>query len=82
RPDLNQGCVLFFRRPDSAILMSEVELYNIDPDATYEASLTAETYTPGPWKKMKGRQLQKPEITIRNRPGSALLRYKRAPISK
>jgi hypothetical protein len=40
-------------------------------------SLTGEAYEPGPWKGTLGRELMKPEILIREKPGSALLRYER-----
>ena len=77
RPDLGKGCALFFRRPDSDILMVDITLKAIDPDARYRVSVTGETYEPGLWKTMLGREFLKPEIMIRDKPGSALLRYER-----
>jgi len=78
RPDLGQGCALFFRRPDSAVLMCDIALYNIEPDAQYEVSITGETYEQGPWRPTRGAELMRPEVIIREKPGSALLRYRRA----
>ncbi|MHB0997602.1 MAG: NPCBM/NEW2 domain-containing protein [Armatimonadota bacterium] len=75
RPDLGKGCAFFFRRVDSSILAYEFNLYNIDPNATYKVSLTGETYDKARSKKMSGRDLQKLGVTIKEQPGSALLRY-------
>lgn len=76
RPDLKTGCAFFFRRPQSPYLMSDVTLYNIQPEADYLVSVTGETYKQGPWLRMKGAELMKPEIKIPDKPGSVLLRYK------
>ena len=56
--------------------VAEVKLYNIDPDAQYMVSITGETYTQSPWKTMSGKKLIQPEVIIREKPGSALLRYR------
>jgi len=77
RPDLGEGCAFFFRRPNSDILMYDITLRAIAPDASYRVSLTGETYARGPWKRVKGSTLMRPEIMIRDKPGSALLRYRR-----
>lgn len=77
RPDLGEGCAFFFRRPESDILMCDIELKNIDPAARYSVSITGETYERGPWEEMSGQQLMRPEIVIREKPGSVLLRYRR-----
>jgi len=77
RPDLGEGCALVFRRPESASSSRPIELQNIDPDATYQVSLTGETYDQGATSQMPGRQLARQTITIDSKPGSALLRYKR-----
>jgi alpha-galactosidase len=82
RPDLKEGCVFVFRRPDSRILMCELSLYNIDVSATYEVSLTGETYRQGPWNKMRGSDLASREIRINDKPGSVLLRYRRLDVGK
>lgn len=76
RPDLNEGCAFFFRRPNSPYLMVEVILYNINPRAEYLVSITGETYESGPWKKMRGKELIKSKMVIPDKPGSSLLRYK------
>lgn len=76
RDDLDEGIAFFFRRPESPFLMVDVKLYNIDPDALYMVSITGETYTQSPWKEMTGKELTRPDVIIREKPGSALLRYK------
>ena len=77
RPDLGEGCALVFRRPEATAALCPIELQNIDPDATYQVSLTGETYDQGPTSQMPGRQLARQTITIGSKPGSALLRYRR-----
>ncbi|MCL5099350.1 MAG: NPCBM/NEW2 domain-containing protein [Candidatus Omnitrophica bacterium] len=81
RPDLGQGCAFFFRRVESDILAYQAHLHNIDPEAVYEASYAGETYDMSPWKKMTGRELMSQDISIKEKPGSALLRYRLAPAS-
>ena len=77
RPDMGEGCAFFFRRPDSDAQNCDVQLRAIDPKANYEVSLTGETYEYGQWKKMKGREFIRPAIVINEKPGSALLRYRK-----
>lgn len=76
RPDLGEGCAFFFRRVESDILAYQLRLHNIDPNATYEVSRAGETYKMSPWKKMSGHDLMQQEITIKEQPGSALVRYR------
>ena len=45
--------------------------------ADYRVSITGETFGQGPWRTMTGRKLVKPEVIIREKPGSALLRYRK-----
>jgi alpha-galactosidase len=78
RPDMGEGCAFFFRRPRSKILMCDITLYNIDLQATYDVSITGETYEHGPWRKMSGRELMKPEVRIDRKATSALIRYRLA----
>jgi alpha-galactosidase len=78
RPDLGEGCAMVFRRPECAGSARPIELKNIDPDAAYLVSLTGETYDQGAAGKMAGRQLAKRVIAIESKPGSVLLRYKKA----
>jgi alpha-galactosidase len=78
RPDLGEGCAFFFRRPESDVLMVDIALRALDPDARYRVSVTGETYEPGAWAERSGRELMRPEVLIREKPGSALLRYKRS----
>ena len=76
RPDLGEGCALFFRRPDSPYPTVEVKLRGIEPQAEYEVSVTGETYEQAPWQRMKGSGLREPKVIVRERPGSVLLRYR------
>ena len=75
RPDLGQGCALFFRRPEATEPSCQVELHNIDPAATYQVTLTGETYDEGGPEQLSGRELERRTIKIPAVPGSALLRY-------
>ncbi len=77
RPDLGQGCALFFRRPEAPESSCQVQLSQIDPAATYRVTLTGETYAEGQPHELPGRELQRRVIEIPTGPGSALLRYAR-----
>ena len=77
RPDLQRGCAFFFRRPESPEALAEVTLRDIDPTATYRASMTGETYRQGPWQEVPGSQLARLKLKIESKPGSALVRYER-----
>ena len=77
RPDLDEGCVLCFRRPQSPFLSCELSLYAIDPSETYEVSTTGETYDQGPWRRVAGEDLARTTVAIDRKPGSVLLRYRR-----
>ncbi|OHB45570.1 MAG: hypothetical protein A2Y13_10520 [Planctomycetes bacterium GWC2_45_44] len=76
RPDMKQGYIFFFRRLQSDIITCEVELHNIDSEAQYMVSITPETYKMGKWKQVSGGDLKRIRMTIEQKPGSALLRYK------
>jgi alpha-galactosidase len=78
RPDLREGCVLAFRRPESPEVSRQIELKEIDPRATYEVILTGETYDQGNPQLIEGRELMRTTVRIDAKPGSCLLRYKRA----
>jgi hypothetical protein len=56
----------------------DLKLRAINPNADYEVSITGESYEYGPWKRMKGRDFIRPAIEIKEKPGSALLRYRKA----
>ena len=77
RPDLNRGCAFVFRRPEASGDTRQLELRNIDPEATYLASITGETYIEPAPREMSGRELLTLEVQIQSKPGSALLRYDR-----
>lgn len=77
RPDLDEGCALFFRRPESPDIAQQVELQRIDPDAAYTVSITGETYDAAEPKTVAGSDLSRLSIRIERKPGSALVRYMR-----
>jgi alpha-galactosidase len=77
RPDLGEGCALFFRRPECPGSTCAVRLHNIDAQATYRVSITGETYAEGEPREVPGRELCRPTVEIDSQPGSALLRYHR-----
>ncbi len=77
RPDLGQGCVLVFRRPESPDAVRELCLENIAPDARYSVSITGETYKHAEPKIMSGRELARRKVQIDTRPGSVLVQYKK-----
>ena len=83
RPDLGEGCALFFRRPESPQPLCDVELQNIDASKTYEVSITGETYRRAPVTRVSGGDLRRTAVRIPEKPGSAILLYKRlAPAAK
>jgi alpha-galactosidase len=77
RPDLGQGCVLVFRRPESPDAAREICLENLDPEARYAVSITGETYQHAEPIVMSGRELARRKLQIDARPGSALLQYRK-----
>jgi alpha-galactosidase len=77
RPDLGQGCVMFFRRPDCSESKFTVSLQCIEAGATYRLSLAGETYAMPEAKEVRGRDLVQMSVQIESQPGSALLRYER-----
>jgi len=77
RPDLDEGCVLVFRRPESPDAARRVRLERIDPNGEYLVSTTGETYESAPWAKVSGRAIQERDVRIDVRPGSTLIRYRR-----
>jgi alpha-galactosidase len=77
RPDLGQGCVFVFRRPESPDAAREIQLENIDLAARYAVSVTGETYDHAQPVVMSGRELARRTVPIAARPGSALLQYRK-----
>jgi len=77
RADLEEGCALFFRRSKSSDVTRNVSLKEIDPNATYQVSITGETYEQAPWQKLLGSELIHQTINIEAKGNSALLRYRR-----
>jgi alpha-galactosidase len=77
RPDLGQGCVFVFRRPESPDTSRGIRLENIDPEARYSVSITGETYNHAEPKTMSGRELARLKVQIDVQPGSVLLQYRK-----
>ena len=77
RPDLGQGCVFVFRRPESPDAMHKIRLENIDPKARYSVSITGETYNHSEPEIMSGRELAQRTLQIEEQPGSVLVQYRK-----
>jgi alpha-galactosidase len=77
RPDLGEGMVQMFRRPDSSEESKLVKLQRLEPDATY--ILTNLDLDAAASSSMTGRQLMDEGLTIaiKERPGSALIIYRK-----
>jgi len=75
RPDLGEGMVQLFRRQDSADELMQVRLRGLEPRATYTLADLDVAGT----ASMTGRRLMDDglKITIKARPGSALITYKK-----
>ncbi len=75
RPDLDEGMILAFRRPESPYRTVEVSLHGLEPDAMYELSYESS----GEKARVNGGQLMKRfELTIPRKRGSELIVYRRA----
>ena len=75
RPDLRAGCAVFLRRHNSPFPTIQVNLKGIDEDATYEAGVTY-CFDEPEMQTVAGGELAGFEVTIPDRPGSALLVYR------
>jgi len=75
RPEHGDGLVQVFRRPDSPFEVARFRLHGLDPSSQYEV---ANPDVPG-IKQMTGQELMEKGllVEIRDRPGSAVLRYER-----
>lgn len=76
RPESGDGIVLGFRRHRSPYSAYECELRGIDPQARYEVTVS-HGYTPEPALSLSGAELAHLELSIKERPGSVLVEYKR-----
>jgi alpha-galactosidase len=74
----NDGMVLAFRRHQSPFTGFECALREIDPEASYEVTVSPD-YSPTPGKTMKGTELGAVPLYIDEAPGSVLLEYRRLP---
>jgi len=76
RPDLGEGMVLAFRRPDSPYSSIQVSLRGIEPAATYEVS--SDNRSPGDAKTMPGSTLSGGfEIALPEKRSSDLIVYRK-----
>ena len=77
RPETGEGMVQAFRRPESGTESIRVRLRGLDPDAVY----TLTNFDVSGTTEMAGRELQEGglPIAIKDRPGSAIVTYKRKP---
>ena len=75
-PKKNEGILFVFRRPQAEAETLTVAPEEIDADATYEVSVTKETYETAPFARMKGSALAQLPVAL-PRPGSGLIRYRK-----
>jgi alpha-galactosidase len=75
RPDLDAGFAVFFRRPESPFPAMEVALRGLGADGRYEISLSP-GYEEGSRRDVSAQDLRALAVSIPNRPGSVLLRYR------
>ena len=75
RPDLGEGIVQAFRRSESVAETSRYPLRGLEPDATYDLA----DFDQPDRTHMTGRQLIEEglAITINDRPGAAVIRYRK-----
>ncbi len=76
RPDLGQGCVFVFRRPQSPDAARAICLEEIVPEARYSVSIAGETYQHAAPTVISGRDLERRKIEIGEKPGSVLIQYR------
>jgi alpha-galactosidase len=74
RPDLGQGFVMCFRRPESPYPACEITLKGLEPAAQYEVTFS-ETYDVKTKRIMTGKDLVHFKTEIGKAPGSLLIRY-------
>lgn len=75
RPDLGEGMLLAFRRPDSPFVRADFHLRGLDPAATYEVTnfdVEGSTKTSGKDLMEKGLSVE-----INNKPGAVVITYRR-----
>jgi len=75
RTDRQSGLLIFLRRDASPYASLRVDLHAIDPDAHYEVEVRT-NLEKGSIRRMSGKDLARFEVTIVDKPGSALVFYK------
>jgi alpha-galactosidase len=74
RPDLGEGMVLAFRRPESPYHSAQVTLHGLEPGATYELSCD----TAGKKARSSGKDLMADFLlTLPKKRSSELIHYRR-----
>jgi alpha-galactosidase len=76
RPDLNAGIVLALRRQGSPFISMQTSLHAIDPAAQYDVEIRS-GFEKAPVNSMSGKELANLVITIPDKPGSAIVFYKK-----
>lgn len=76
RPDQKSGLALLFRRQNSTVGSMHLGLKAIDPDAQYQVEVRAGLDKTTP-KQMSGQDLANLEVAVPDKPGSALVFYKK-----
>jgi alpha-galactosidase len=77
REDLDSGFALFLRRHQSHFPVIEVQLYNIDTNKKYEVIFSKKSGNYRNKKIISGEKLKNIKISIKEKPGSLLLIYKK-----
>ena len=70
-----RGDAMFLRRHASPFPTIEVALKDIRPEATYEVSLSP-GFAEAPRQRVSGKDLARLPVTIPDRPGSVLVRFR------
>jgi alpha-galactosidase len=75
RPDLGEGVVLAFRRPESVYESARFKLQGLDPKAEY----SVRNLDAGDAVKVSGKELCETglQVVLKNQPDSAVITYKR-----
>ena len=76
RPDLKAGVVMVFRRQGSSLASIQPGLHALDPKGEYDVEIRT-GFEKAPVKSMSGQELAALPISIPDKPGSALVFYRK-----
>ncbi|MHB1002175.1 MAG: NPCBM/NEW2 domain-containing protein [Armatimonadota bacterium] len=75
RPDLGEGFVLFFRRPECPTSLLDVSLQGLDASSMYQVDFR-ETYDIRETKKISGKEFSDLHVDLDTKPASLLVHYR------